>query len=286
NLFLGLAGNESRDGGDGVDTVDYSLDFFLQGGAGVVDNLGSSDVDFGAPGVVAANSATDGFGDADALFNIENVFGTGQADTIVGNAAGNTLLGLGGNDRLAGGAGNDLLDGGVGTQDQADYSLDAGLGGGAGVTVDLAAGTATDGFGSTDTLANIEWVVGTNEADGISGNAASNRFEGLAGSDTLDGRGGSDVLNGGAGDDILIGGGDDDLFVFEDGTGNDTVTDYAPGADRLDVSAFYADFATLETQIEDVDGNAVIHLDADDSVTLIGIQKVQLQSTDFVFLDG
>jgi len=107
------------------------------------------------------------------------------------------LYGAANNDRLAGGEGNDLMDGGGGT-DVARYDKD---GGGQGVTVNLsavahggvAAGTAIDSHGDTDTLVSIEQVRGTNYGDLLIGGG---------GVDDLRGRGGDDVLEGGAGNDM------------------------------------------------------------------------------------
>ena len=41
--------------------------------------------------------------------------------------------------------------------------------------------------------------------------------------------GGTDTLNGGAGDDQLWGGPNDDNFVFDVGSGNDTINDFNQG---------------------------------------------------------
>ena len=63
-----------------------------------------------------------------------------------------------------------------------------------GVTVDLAAGTAT-GDGS-DTLAHIRQVRGSSNADTLLGSDVTRyweTFEGRSGNDTIDGRGGVDI---------------------------------------------------------------------------------------------
>jgi Ca2+-binding RTX toxin-like protein len=118
----------------------------------------------GAPAVtvdLSSHTATrDG---SDSLYNIQNVVGSSNGDTITGDSgnnilngdAGNDALhGGGGNDTLIGGAGNDSLDGGTGTN-TADYHLDTGA-----VSVDLT-GSTTDGYGGTDTLSNIQNVTGS-----------------------------------------------------------------------------------------------------------------------------
>ena len=60
--------------------------------------------------------------------------------------------------------------------------------------VDLAAGTASDGTGGTDTLISIERVIGSNFNDTLRGSAAGNSFTGEAGDDLIDGRGGIDFV--------------------------------------------------------------------------------------------
>ncbi|MBL8362773.1 MAG: cadherin-like domain-containing protein [Rubrivivax sp.] len=62
----------------------------------------------------------------------------------------------------------------------------------AGVTVDLAAGTADDGYGTRDTLVGINNISGSSWNDRLSGNANPNSFNTQGGSDAIDGRGGTD----------------------------------------------------------------------------------------------
>jgi len=118
------------------------------------------------------------------------VVGTANADTLVGTAGDDTIQGVAGNDRLQGLAGNDVIDGGQGL-DRAVYT-DAT----SGITVNMAAGTVTGGSGS-DTLINVEGVVGSDFADtydstgfagdtGIAGvSLGFNEFEGRGGNDTI-----------------------------------------------------------------------------------------------------
>ena len=178
DIIRGNGGDDTLDGGSGTDTVDYST----ASGAVTVNLAGST--------------ASDGEGGTDTLNAIEDVLGSGNDDTIFGNASANTLSGNAGDDVLYGAGGADTLDGGAGV-DTADYSLAAGA-----VNVDLGAGTAgNDGDGGTDTLINIENVIGSTGNDTIVGNAQGNVLTGGAGLDTLSGSGGADTLDGGAGID-------------------------------------------------------------------------------------
>lgn len=54
-----------------------------------------------------------------------------------------------------------------------------------------------------------------------------------AGYGTLRGSAGNDILEGGRGNDLLIGDSGADTFVFKEGDGHDTISDYQVGIDRL-----------------------------------------------------
>jgi VCBS repeat-containing protein len=82
----------------------------------------------------------------------------------------------------------------------------------------------------------------------------------------------------------LIGSGGGNTFVFNlAGVGNDTVTDFHPGTDALRFSSqmFATTQAILDATRDDGHGNAVIALDAHDTITLAGILKAQLDLVDF-----
>ena len=105
--------------------------------------------------------------------------------------------------------GNDLIDG-KGGIDWVDYLRST-----SGVNVNLATGVAQDGYGTTDTLANIEDVRGSRDFnDLITGNGGNNSLEGLGGNDTLIGGGGDDTLLGGAGNDSIVGDAGIDTVAF------------------------------------------------------------------------
>ncbi|UWQ19641.1 hypothetical protein [Jannaschia sp. M317] len=241
DILNGRGGDDTLIGGQGADTLnggtgDDQIAYFLETGTrGVNVNLTSG-------------TAIDTFGTLDTLQNIDRVLGTERADTLRGDAAGNLLFGrggndiidgLGGNDTLIGGAGNDTFNGGGG-DDQIAYFLETGT---QGVRVDLDAGTAVDSFGGTDTLQNIDRVLGTERADTLRGaNSGDDLLFGRGGNDIIDGRGGNDTLIGGAGRDTITGGvGDDQVAYFlETGTrgvsvdlGAGTATDTFGDTDQL-----------------------------------------------------
>ncbi len=215
NSFNGLGGDDSMAGLGGDDDWDISAgNDTIDGGEGF-DNIGHFDAPTGVVTDLGAGTTTDGFGTVDTLISIEGVDGSSFGDTLIGDdsnnfldgRAGDDLLqGLGGEfDNFRGSQGNDTIDGGAGT-DRVEYHRDADRGGLAGVMVDLDAGTATDGFGDTDTLIDIEDVRGTQFDDTIIGNGDDNYIEGEAGNDSIAGGDGRDTFELGQGNDTVDGG--------------------------------------------------------------------------------
>ena len=173
----GLAGNDLLGGGDGDDTISGGTgndtiagggnNDVIDGGAGTADvaafsgaRAGYTITTVGGTTTVVDTNPIDADDGTDTLTNIEflqfsggTVLVVGSATTVTGTAAAEILVGTAGDDTLIGGAGADTLDGRLGT-DIVDYSSDP-----AGVNVNLATGTATDGFGATDTLISIEGVI-------------------------------------------------------------------------------------------------------------------------------
>ena len=186
DTILGGGGNDLLDGRDGNDHLDGGADSdmvtYANAGAGVTVNLG-------------AGTASGGAG-ADTLVGFEDVRGSSFADALIGNSLNNYIAGGAGNDRLDGGLGDDYLDAGA-DSDMVDYAS-----AGAGVTVNLATGTASGGAG-IDTLLGFEDLRGSSFADVLTGNALGNYVDGGAGNDRLDGGSGADYLDGGAGTDMV-----------------------------------------------------------------------------------
>ncbi|MGH1350055.1 MAG: beta strand repeat-containing protein [Methyloligellaceae bacterium] len=143
-----------------------------------------------------------------------------------------TLLGSNGVDfeSFRGQAGNDTIDGRGGLQDQADYRNSSN-----GIIADLSAGaigsgTVQDGFGTVDTLSNIEQIRGSDNSDTITMDDGDNVVEGKRGNDFIEGLGGADILFGGKGNDTIYGGTGND--IIEGGEGNDLLIGQA-GSDTL-----------------------------------------------------
>lgn len=99
NSLRGREGNDTINGGGGVDFADYK------------NAAGSVTVTFSAA-TTASSSGADG---VDTLTNIEGARGSlAYGDRLTGSSGVQRLFGLGGNDTLNGGLGNDTLDGGAG----------------------------------------------------------------------------------------------------------------------------------------------------------------------------
>ena len=79
-------------------------------------------------------------------------------------------------------------------------------------------------------------IQGGAKADTLSGGAGNDSIVGNAGNDVLKGDGGNDTLNGGKGNDTLTGGAGKDVFVISAGAGNDVITDYTSGEDKIKIS--------------------------------------------------
>lgn len=108
------------DGGAGVDALQSSIgavNTTMDGGPGWDDLLGFGTNDTASyandPAGVTVNlsngQATDGYGDTDYLFRIENVTGSDHDDTLTGDVNANVLQGGGGKDTLTGGLGADVF---------------------------------------------------------------------------------------------------------------------------------------------------------------------------------
>jgi Ca2+-binding RTX toxin-like protein len=158
--------------------------------------------------------------------------GRGGDDTLQGRAGDDTLMGGDGDDVMSdAGGGDDAFVGGAG-RDVVDYrSVEEAL------TIDLSLTTAQDtGGAGHDALVGVEWLIGGQSRDTLSGSAANEQFDGRERNDVLSGRAGDDRLFGGDGDDTLAG-----------GTGNDRISG---GAGR-DVADFSAATGALDLAIHD-----------------------------------
>lgn len=178
---------DQRAGGDGVDIIrEIEEVVFADTTQGLWNLVGILDV-FGDPNpnLLAGTDARERF------------YGFDGNDTILGGLEEDFFIGGRGNDTFDGGGPEDdfnfVLDGVLYDSDY-DLAVQAGFAA-SGVVVNLATGTATDVYGDTDTLIDIERVWGTRLGDNITGSDASEFFDPNGGNDTIDGGAGRDSLN-------------------------------------------------------------------------------------------
>lgn len=321
DTIYGTIGNDTIDGQGGTDTVNYSYDVtdfafsFIDSTTLSMTHLGLSFTDTLSNienYVFNGTSYTRAY--LEANFGTSTHNGTATNDRLVGTAGDDEFYGFGGNDTIRTNGGSDLAYGGDGRDafytgsgtnelygDAGDdlFILSGGkdtIDGGAGrdeirylfsdnpIEVDLVAGTVDEGRDGSidDTLVSIEYVVGSNGDDLITGNGTLNRIQGYGGGDTVYGGGGNDnlmgndgndviygesgndrlygmndddILNGGTGADLLKGGAGADIFAYASGDDDglvDTITDYSSAeGDKLDVSNILAGYDPLVDLIDD-----------------------------------
>ena len=213
------------------------------------------------------------------------------ADLLSGDSGNDTLFGGAGNDTLNGGAGNDVLSGGKGI-DTAVFT------GSSPIVVNLNLTVAQDTGQGRDTLLSVENIKSGSGNDILTGNGQANLLDsgigndklfggsgndtllGGAGNDTLQGGSGNDLLNAGAGQDVLTGGQGADQFVFAQGDGRNTITDFQDGVDHLRFGTGMSHFSDLA--IAQSGANTVITFQ-DVSVTLVAFDHTQITAAD-IFL--
>lgn len=206
HFLAGLdTGDDTFDGSDGLDTLDYSA---LTDGV-TID-------------VLAETASAASIGD-DTIRNIEQFVGGSGNDVISGGAADEILRGGAGDDVLFGGAGDDTLVGGEGV-DVADQSSAIET-----ISVDLVAGTMTGVEFGTDIVVGVEHIATGAGADTLIGSDAD---------EILDGGAGSDTISAGAGNDRVVVTIDEAADIYDGGDGNDLV-DYTALT-----TALVADLAT------------------------------------------
>lgn len=207
----------------------------LQGLGGVdsynISGMGSVRLNF-REGTGASVDLSTGTVNNDGFGNVETI--TGTVWELRGSNANDHFIGSSNNESFILEGGMDTLDGGLGF-DRLRLNRD----GYGPVMVDLAAGTATGTYRGNSfsySLNGIEWVVGTEYDDVITGDSNDNRLDASqgygAGNDTLHGGDGNDTLNAYSGTNLLNGGtGNDELWS---GYGDDTLYG-GDGDDRLNV---------------------------------------------------
>jgi len=304
NTLTGGLGNDTLRGEEGADTLEGGVGFdLLDGGTGNDSMSGGANADnlFGGDG----DDTLEGGDGLDRLFGgtgDDQLDGGNGNDALFGGFASDTLLGGDGADALSGEVGFDWLEGGNGDDtlnggDQADNlfgqsGADVLLGGhgfdrmfGGDGDDEVFGGIGNDaGFGD----AGNDTVHGDEGDDRLFGSGGNDVLYGGADNDQLSGGSGFDSLTGGTGNDTLTGNFNADTFIFQDGFGNDVITDFAATndlekIDLLGVSTI-TDFADLAVNHMTQSGaNVVIDDAAGNTITLLGVSLSDLDSMDFIF---
>ena len=274
------AGDDRLDGGAGDD--------LLQGGGGNDTLIGGTGIDLLDGG--AGNDELNAGAGADYLR------GGDGSDHLVGGADDDRLEGGAGNDILVGGEGNDYLIGddfssllflgaregdpdGNGNGDDyvdvVDERIDTG-----GEGVD----EHSDGNGND----HVDYVVGGLSPGYLVSDPLLPSILVIAGDDELSGGPGDDWIDGGGGNDRLSGGQGADVFIFAPWSGDDLITDFRVGEDKIDLTAFadidYADDLAARQQGD----NLVIDLSAQGGgeITLQDFDAADLADLQFIFSTG
>jgi Ca2+-binding RTX toxin-like protein len=185
-----------------------------------------------------------------------DVVSTGNGNDIVAGNQGRDYIETGNDDDLAfGGKDSDTLIGGAGNDVLLGDWGEDGVNGGAG----------------------DDWLFGGRDRDTLTGEAGADRLYGGKEADILDGGSGDDWLSGDLGDDTLIGGDGADTFVVGLDRGNETIVDFTPGDDRIELVSPLT-FASLS--IETLQGSTIIRHETDILATLT--DAIRLEPTDFV----
>ena len=131
-------------------------------------------------------------------------------------------------------------------------------------------------------------LIGGAGNDWLEGGAGDDLLQGGGGNDTLIGGTGIDLLDGGGGNDRLSGGQGTDVFIFAPWSGDDLITDFRVGEDKIDLTAFadidYADDLAARQQGD----NLVIDLSAQGGgeITLQDFDAADLADLQFIFSTG
>lgn len=237
-------GNDQVWGGSGHDTI--------QGGGG-------NDTLYGG----TSNDVLGGGDGADLIYGDQGndvIYGDAGNDTIQGSAGDDTIIGADDNDRIGGGEGNDSLRGDRGDDrlwgDEGEDTIQGGAG----------RDTVSGGVGN----------------DRIGGGDGDDRLLGNDGNDLIYGDGGSDRIFGDKGNDTLSGGAGNDVFVFRSGDGNDVISDFKNGDNKIDLSATGANSFSSLTISSGPNGSSNIDYGSGE-IVLRFVSPGSLTVDDFIF---
>jgi hypothetical protein len=171
------------------------------------------------------------------------------------------------------------------------------------IYVDLAAAKAWSCC-TTDRLINIQGAQGTPYDDILQGDSETNLLAGGLGNDRIEGRDGddflfgddgddelwgnkgNDFLDGGSGDDVMWGGEGMDIFAFwkRSDTDHDVIGDFSSSeGDIIDFAGVFDSYAQVMEASKENNGDTIINLTEDNTITLKHVQKKHLGPSSFKF---
>ncbi|PBB89540.1 hypothetical protein CK215_26825 [Mesorhizobium sp. WSM3864] len=260
----------------------------ITGGSAAVINLGASSTDTVATTgltvkLVAGDSLT-ASSDTVSVAASATVTVTGNSDTITGGSG--TVINLGANStdtvsttgltvKLVGGdsltASSDTIN--VAAAASATVTGNSNtITGGAGSVINF-------GASSTDTVSTTGLALNLANSDTIT---ASSETVGMANGATDKVTGNSNVFNVGSGDTLTLSG-TSETVQYGTVTGADTLSGFA-SSDIIQLSHLdFANWTALQAAMTQSGSNTVIRLDASDTITLTGVTKTNLTSSEFRF---
>jgi Ca2+-binding RTX toxin-like protein len=243
NILRGFGGNDILYGSGGSDRLigGDGNDIYIADGDDQVVELAGGGNDTVNTSVTFSLANKPDLENVTLLGNIDiNAIGNGFDNTLIGNSGSNILKGGEGADRMEGGFGADIyLVENVGDQvievhDSPYYAdlVKSSVSFQLGTYIEELVLTGTDNIDGTGN-GQDNLVKGNSGENVLTGGEGNDVLIGGAGDDILRGDDGIDFLKGGIGDDTLTGGGEADRFVFRDGDGADTISDFQNDLDRI-----------------------------------------------------
>lgn len=169
----------------------------------------------------------------DLKTDVEKIKGTNSSETINGSSLREIIVGKGGNDRIKAGDGSDTVKGGDGR--------DTVYGGRGNDTI-----FGNDDRDSLRGDAGNDKIKGGKHNDDIRGGSGNDKLYGEDGDDKIRGDSGKDKIYGGDDDDVLTGGRSADVFYFDKKDGDNVITDFEIGKDKIVIMNGAGNFDRLD----------------------------------------
>ena len=196
-------------------TVNSGNDVIIKVGTGSITIKNSKDTKISIKGTVSSNSTVNGGGDSSS-----STIGSGNNDTL-------TTTVNGGDDGTSTSTSiSTTLT--VNNFDNSPVTVASSI-----KTIDASKRTSVIKI-TGNALANT--IKGGSSSDTIYGIGGNDLILGNDGNDKLYGDVGADTINGGTGNDTLSGGAGNDVFIYALNSGNDVITDYTAGQNKISIT--------------------------------------------------